>query len=196
MKHRSLPAALAVAAVCVLPTPAEAYPLTLPPLPAMPTLPNPQPLMDQYAHYTQQLSSQVTLPGVAPAAAPATAQTVDQQSLVDATNRYRTAHGLRPVEAMPQLNTVAQNWADTLVREGQPRHRPDIPAVYPAGWRTAKENVIATSPAKNADELVATWAASPGHNANLLDPSVTHIGVGIAVAPNGTQYAVENFAAY
>lgn len=192
MKHRLLPAALAAAVTCAVPAPAEALQIALPAMPAMPALPNPQALIDQYARYTQQLSSQVALPGIAPAASPA----VDQQSLVDATNRYRAAHGLRPVQAMPQLNDVAQDWAFTLAREGQPRHRPDIPAVYPAGWRTAKENVIATSPAKSADELVATWAASPGHNANLLDPSVTHIGVGIAVAPNGTQYAVENFAAY
>lgn len=220
MKHRLPAAAAAAAATAALlaaPAPATAAtfsPAQLPslnlnvpalniPAPSLPALPDPQAVIDQYNRFTQQLFSQFAfplpqIPGFnapgAPAAQPAAS--ADQQALIDATNRYRVAHGVRPLAPMPQLNAVAQDWANTMAREDTPRHRPDIQTAYPAGWRMARENVLMVNPPRDADGLVAGWSASAGHNANMLDPSLTHIGVGIATAPNGDQYAVQNFATY
>lgn len=45
------------------------------------------------------------------------------------------------------------------------------------GWLKVGEN-IAVGQGTPAD-IVATWMASPGHRANILDPEFTHLGVGI-----------------
>lgn len=39
-------------------------------------------------------------------------------------------------------------------------------------------------------------ADSPGHRANMMDPKATHLGVGVSVARDGSQIAVQNFARY
>ena len=42
---------------------------------------------------------------------------------------------------------------------------------------------------------MAGWMDSPGHRANVLSANVTHIGVGLAHAADGTPYWTQVFAA-
>ncbi|UIZ92574.1 CAP domain-containing protein [Corynebacterium sp. CNCTC7651] len=121
---------------------------------------------------------------------------VSQQELIDATNRFRERNGLHALEPMPELNNLAQDWSERLAREGRLYHRPSFTSYYPAGWRYASENVLQNWSDANADVLVNQWATSPGHRKNMLDPTITHIGVGVADAPNGKRYATQNFARY
>lgn len=141
----------------------------------------------------QAFSSQF-IPG-APAPAPVQ-MSGEQRALLDATNRYRTRHGLRPLQPMGQLNNVAQGWAQHMANTGHYGHRPNFNHHYPPGYRGAAENIAAGHHSYSANEIVDAWGRSPGHRANMLNPGMTHIGVGVAYGRNGQKYAVQNFARY
>ena len=46
-----------------------------------------------------------------------------------------------------------------------------------------------------AQTIHQNWMDSSGHRANLLNPALTHLGVGVVQGPNG-YYFTQNFAAY
>jgi len=46
---------------------------------------------------------------------------------------------------------------------------------------------------RTASEVMNSWMNSPGHRANILNRSFTHIGVGAAKASNGTLYWTQMF---
>ena len=62
-------------------------------------------------------------------------------------------------------------------------------------WKSVAENVAAGQ--TTAEEVVNTWLASPGHCANLMNPSYYHTGVAYAVNPASEKgiYWVQVFAA-
>lgn len=119
-----------------------------------------------------------------------------QQQILDATNAYRAQNGRSPVKADPQLNQVAQKWAEQMAREEHLYHNPNYGKQYRPGWRAASENVAQNWVGASAEAIVDQWAKSPGHNKNMLSPGVTHLGVGVAKSASGKVYAVQNFAQY
>lgn len=189
MKIRLAAAALASAvSLSLAPVPAQAQQMSS--LPAV-QIPNVQAMINDALRQAQALSSQF-IPG---APVPAARASAEQQALIDATNRYRARHGLHPLRPMPQLNSLSQDWANTMARDGRVRHRPNYQNRFPRGWRMAAENVAMVRPGDNADQIVAFWATSPGHRANMLRPDATHIGVGVAYGAGG-KFAVQDFARY
>jgi uncharacterized protein YkwD len=61
-------------------------------------------------------------------------------------------------------------------------------AGYP--WRLAAENVAAGQ--TTVDEVIATWFASPGHCANIMNPELRQMGIALvfdASSPDGTYWA-------
>jgi len=42
-------------------------------------------------------------------------------------------------------------------------------------------------------EVMKGWMNSPGHRANILSPSYTHIGIGLAKTRNGVNYWTQMF---
>jgi uncharacterized protein YkwD len=78
------------------------------------------------------------------------------------------------------------------------RHNPDAAAQIPSGWTRSAENIAVNA---DADALFAAWKASPGHNANMLNASLTDFGFGSARLAAGSLYgaqlvATQNFATY
>jgi uncharacterized protein YkwD len=59
------------------------------------------------------------------------------------------------------------------------------------GTTTAGENIAAGYTSVGA--VTSGWMNSPGHKANILNPSFKIISVGVAQAANGTYYWVEDF---
>jgi len=53
-------------------------------------------------------------------------------------------------------------------------------------WQAWGENVAAGQP--TAADVTTAWLNSPGHRANMLDPSYEHIGVAVAYDTSGTPY--------
>ena len=164
-------------------------------MPPIPNL-NVQQLMGAVMAFLTALSALINVP-LTPgssvpmrASAPAHSANVSQVELVDATNRFRAEHGLPALEAMPELNALAQDWSNHLASQDRLYHNPHMTSRYPAGWRYASENVLQNWSDAGADAMVRQWAGSPGHRANMLDPTITHIGVGVADAGSGKRLSL------
>jgi uncharacterized protein YkwD len=61
---------------------------------------------------------------------------------------------------------------------------------WAAGENLARNNFPAAGCAKEAME---GWRKSPEHAANLLHPAFGHVGIGVALAKDGTRYIAQVF---
>lgn len=115
------------------------------------------------------------------------------QALLDATNRARADAGLPALEPRPELNTLAQDWAQTMAQRNRLGHRPDLRNHSTSEYGVSENVLMSRGRDISADEMVKMWMDSPGHRANLLDRNARWLGVGVATAQDGTVYAVQNF---
>lgn len=115
------------------------------------------------------------------------------QNIINYTNVKRAQHGLAPVAPSPELNALAQQWAEKNMREDRLYHRPQHWTAYPSHIPGGGENILQAWDDYSDERLVQMWYDSPGHRANMLDPRAKTIGVGVAIAPNGKLYAVQNY---
>lgn len=96
-------------------------------------------------------------------------------------NAARKAEGLNALSANSNLDRIAQDWADHLSRKGSKfEHNPNVGnLVYAAGGFTGYgENIAAGY--RDEHSVHVGWMNSPGHKANILNPSFNRIGVGYA----------------
>lgn len=141
-------------------------------------------------------SALVTGPVAAHAAEPVVggyALSQARKIILDGTNVIRREAGLAPVAESAALNTVAQNWSARQAAATSMSHNPYYTSQYPSGWTTASENV-AYGYAVAA--VVAAWRNSPGHYKNIVQASANTLGIGVAMASNGSLYYTQNFATY
>jgi uncharacterized protein YkwD len=117
--------------------------------------------------------------------------------VLDLVNQERTSRGLDPLIGHAGADDAAyghaydmdaRNFFDHINPTGEsPGDRLDRHGV---SWSGAAEN-IARGQDTPAD-VMADWMSSAGHRANILDPSYTHLGVGVHVASGGPWW-VQNF---
>ena len=114
-------------------------------------------------------------------------------------NALRLQMGVAAVQTDPQLEAVAQAWAQRLADEGFFSHvAPDGTTLKErlssAGYKfsAAGENLGLSS-----GPLAAHFGIehSPGHRNNLLEPGHRRLGLGLATRPDGLQVLVEVLAA-
>ncbi|MEM9976306.1 MAG: CAP domain-containing protein [Cyanobacteria bacterium P01_D01_bin.2] len=131
--------------------------------------------------------------------------TLDQQFLA-LINAERTLHGLAPVTLDLQLDNAAQDHINDIAINDinllDPNVDPHIGSngsplgsrVQASGYQyqTAVENIGAGQ--YTATEVFDYWKNSPLHRDNILNPSVTHLGVGHILLDNDT--GVSNFFDY
>jgi len=132
---------------------------------------------------------------VPPSAPPATAAPGGAAgALVAAVNQDRAANGLAPLSWNQQLGGVAQHWANVMAFSSQLNHQ-DLPSLirqFP-GWHTMAENILCEPASLGPRALENVWMSSPLHRANILNPSLTRIGVGLTNDAQGRVWAVEDF---
>ncbi|MGW7074777.1 CAP domain-containing protein [Streptomyces sp. NPDC054866] len=114
------------------------------------------------------------------------------------TNAERTAAGLRPLSPDPILTVAAQGHsADMIARAfyshtspegGEPWHRASAAG---STHRAIGENIACGQ--RTPAEVVDGWMNSPGHRANILKPSFTHLGVGFAGGGSAGTYWTQLF---
>ena len=108
--------------------------------------------------------------------------------MVELVNRYRQRHGLKPLRISRGLTETARMHSLDMKNYGYFGHRSpnrgellqrteDVP-----GIRGVSENI--------AMSVSITWAhdgliASPSHRRNLLDPAMTHVGIGVVSRDSG-----------
>ena len=115
------------------------------------------------------------------------------QQILNETNAERAKAGLAPLALAPSMNLVAQNWSQAMATAGSMTHNPRYADQLPAGWRAVGENV---GQGYTTNTIVAAWMASPGHRANILSPSFTHLGVGYWIDDSGRAWFTQNFGMY
>ena len=142
------------------------------------------------------------LAGVAHAPA-AFAEATFNQQLLTLHNQARTANGLAPLQLAPAVATVAEDgrytgcgydvwgrardmgvrnyFSHTILNCGG-RQVWEMLTAARVPWTGAAENIGwsagATDPVTVARSLHDQFMNSPGHRANILDPAMTHVGVG------------------
>jgi Cysteine-rich secretory protein family len=130
-------------------------------------------------------------------ALPALAQQPAEQQVMDLANQDRAQQGLPPLKWDPALAQAAAAHAQMMAGQSELSHQypgePDLAArcgAAGAHFRTIEENV-ALAPTPQA--LEQEWMHSPLHRANIMNPSMNTIGVGL-VKRGANYYAVEDFA--
>ncbi len=131
------------------------------------------------------------------AAMPALAQQSAEQQVMELANADRAQHGLAPLKWDPALAQAAAEHAQLMAQQQALSHQfagePDLVArggAAGAHFRSIAENVAV---APNPEALNQEWMNSTPHRANILNPTMNGIGVGVVkVGPN--YYAVEDFA--
>jgi uncharacterized protein YkwD len=96
-------------------------------------------------------------------------------------SQYRRAHGLPAVRTDAQLTAVAERQAQAMAKSGVMDH--NVAGAF--GSRIAAVRVGAAGEnlaegTKTWAETIQRWETSAGHNANLLLPDATHVGVAVA----------------
>jgi uncharacterized protein YkwD len=112
-------------------------------------------------------------------------------AFVEQINLLRTALGLQPLAVSDQLTRVATSWSQHMAAQGDISHNPDLSALV-SGWTGLAENVGA---GWGVLSLMDAFIASPSHYVNLVHPSYTHVGVGVAFGADGAMYTTHDFMA-
>lgn len=118
-----------------------------------------------------------------------------ESAVVELTNAFRKENKLAAVRINPKLSATARNYANLLARTQDFSH---TAGGTNAGDRIKQSGYEFCSYAENlamaadsrgfasrplAGGAVTGWINSPGHRANLLEPNVTEVGVGVALVP-------------
>ncbi|MCC6158640.1 MAG: CAP domain-containing protein [Deltaproteobacteria bacterium] len=119
--------------------------------------------------------------------------------MIELVNDERDREDLLPVGEDSILNTVAQRYAEEMLRNRRVVHvSPDsgdlVDRAKAVGIDFVKisENIAVN---QNVDVVHDDLMRSPSHRRNILDGQVDRIGVGIAIDPDGGHvYVVQNFA--
>jgi uncharacterized protein YkwD len=110
--------------------------------------------------------------------------------IVALVNAQRAAHGLRPLAVSPCATHYAAPWSTHMARTDTLVHQSLSPLLRcPA--RAAGENIAYGN--VSADQMMAMWMNSPGHRANILNPSFTRIGVAAVRTTSGRWWATQDF---
>ncbi len=141
---------------------------------------------------------------VAAPAAQAATPTVGQYEarIAELVNEARADAGLPAVTVSATMSTVARSWSGTMARTGNFAHNPSYSSQLPAGWTRLGENVAygMKSPGLyEALQIHKNLMGSPGHRANILNPSYTHVGIGVAYVNRSGRtyvYVTQNFGTY
>lgn len=135
---------------------------------------------------------------------PEVGTSVYAQEVLRLTNQERARYGLAPLSLHTALDMAAvshsqemldlnyfSHTSPTMGRQGPS----DRVAQAGANPRRIAENIFQASgyPMESSAKLaVDSWMESPGHRRNILDPNLTHIGIGL-VEKNGTFAATQVF---
>jgi uncharacterized protein YkwD len=121
-------------------------------------------------------------------------------AIVALINDQRRQAGVPPLREASSLTRAALLQATQMsiagrldhVLPGQPHPRPeDRLAAAGYAWQAWAENLASGG---DPSDLVTRWMASPGHRANILNPSYTETGAGFVSDESGRGYCVQVFA--
>ncbi len=114
------------------------------------------------------------------------------------TNEERAKAGLPALQYDENLAEVARaHSVDMDLRSFFAHDNPDgqtpFDRMEAAGFRYsyAAENIAWNQ--RSPEAVMTAWMNSPGHRANILNPNVTYVGIGLHIAADGSYYWTQNF---
>jgi uncharacterized protein YkwD len=118
----------------------------------------------------------------------------ERGQLVSLMNARRAAAGEAPLRLDAQLSASACNYNAKLVKSGVLAHDPNLAAAGDAfpGWTKVGENLAM---AGDVTTMYNALAASPGHLANIIEPSYTIVGVCMTRNAAGELVSTQRFIA-
>lgn len=126
--------------------------------------------------------------------------TAQEENLIDAINRARTARGVPPLRIGVRLQLAARSHSRAMARTGALTHGNWYRRLRSHGVRSRMlgENIAwGIGSDGTAAGIVAAWLASPPHRATLLTRGFSRVGVGIAVGSmdgySGARIATADF---
>lgn len=121
------------------------------------------------------------------------------QEMFEALNTYRIANGLQPLYYSQALEKAADDQAQDLWVRGffshtNPSGEGPGDRALSAGFchQYVGENIAAGY--ATVPQVMDAWKASPGHNANMLDPDFVYVGMGYSFDARGRKYWAQEFA--
>ncbi|SES09731.1 CAP domain-containing protein [Psychrobacillus sp. OK032] len=107
------------------------------------------------------------------------------QQVVDLTNQERAKAGLKALQIDTKLTQSAQAKSQDMKNKNYFSHTSptygspfEQMKSFGVSYKSAAENIAKGQ--RSATEVVKAWMASPGHKKNIMNPSYTHIGVGLS----------------
>src|SRR5207302_7137773 len=119
------------------------------------------------------------------AAVPARAAGGSAEAFLSKINALRASVGAGPLAEDAALDGVAQRWADHMAATKTLAHNPSLSSQVPGGWTLLGENV---GYGPDVDVVFNAFVASPHHYENLVEKSFNRVGIGVALASDGTLY--------
>ena len=124
-------------------------------------------------------------PSPTPSPTPAPmSQSEFEMRVFELTNAERASHGLRALTWHEDLAAAARAHSQDLVQSGTFGHNSSDGTDFAtritqtgARWWMVAENV--SGGRSTPEAMVEGWMNSPGHRANILNPDLTHLGVGV-----------------
>lgn len=121
-----------------------------------------------------------------------------EEQVIKLVNEERAKYGLPALQKNWEAARVARIKSQDMIDKkyfshNSPTYGSPFNMMESFGLRfsAAAENIAMGQ--KTAADVMRTWMNSPGHRANILSKTVTHIGVGAAKASNGTLYWTQMF---
>ena len=115
-----------------------------------------------------------------------------ERRIVTLVNVARADAALRSVAVSPCADSYADSWSTQMAATGSFTHRRALGTLLSRCQASSVAENIAYGNV-TADEMMSLWMDSPGHRANILRPSFTHIGVGASRTAQGRVYGTQNF---
>jgi uncharacterized YkwD family protein len=107
-----------------------------------------------------------------------------EKTLLQLANQERSRYGLAPLQADTTLANLARLKSRDMVAKHYFSHNSptygspaQMLAKYGISYMQFAENIAQGS---SATQIHQMWMASPGHRANILNPQLTKLGVGVA----------------
>jgi uncharacterized protein YkwD len=124
-----------------------------------------------------------------------------EQRIFDAVNRERASRGLEALAWHDALAAEARRHALNMAGRRFFSHTDPVRGSLPRRlresgirYRRSAENIF--NEQGHPDSVAAAvegWMSSEGHRRNILDPELTHTGVGTAVRGDGTRFFTQIF---
>lgn len=113
----------------------------------------------------------------------------DERWFVKRINALRSAEGVAPLAVDSGLASYARSWAKHMADTGTFAHSNIASLLGP--WSTVGENIAWGS---STTDMMSSLTASSKHHENMVDPSFTHVGVGVFIDSQGRIWTCHDFA--